>query len=89
MFWMIAQTRPTPEQVRAMEALTRELLVALLVLVVVVVVVMLLLRKHYRNALRTLRQPEKPTHMEDLWFENPIERKGRDKDKTPPPAGQP
>ena len=91
MLWIIAQTRPSPDQAGVLEAAksaTWELFVALMVLVAVTVVVMLVLRRHHRRALSALRQRKKPTQLDDLWFQNPIERTRQKKDKTPPPAGR-
>lgn len=86
----IAQTSTsgplTPEARQEVKSTAWELFIALLALVIVTVVVMLVMRKHHRAALRTLRMRRKATEMEDLWFENPIERHGG---KPPAAASSP
>ena len=72
----------SPEQSEALKSATSGLFVALIVLIVIVVVVMLLLRRHHFTAIRSLRTRHTATELEDLWFENPIERRG----EKPPPG---
>ena len=89
-YLIVAQASPpggiTPEARRELSSATWELFIALMVLIVVVVVVMLLLRRNHMAALRNLRSRRRATEMEDLWFENPIERRGA---KPPPRQGSP
>ena len=76
----------TPEERQELSSATWELFIALMVLIVVVVVVMLVMRRHHMGAVRNLRTRRKATEMEDLWFENPIERRG---EKPPPRRSSP
>ena len=78
----------TPEKRAALQALTHHFVILILLLTVVLVLLIVVLRRHYVRALKSLRAPRKPTEVEDLWFENPIERGGEEAAPSPPPSDQ-
>jgi len=90
MWQTLAQTATqkavTPEKQAALQALTHHFVILILLLAAVLVLLILVLRRHYVRALKSLRAPRKPTEVEDLWFENPIERGGKEPATSSPPS---
>ena len=64
--------------------LLQNMLIVVLALLVVLVVVVILLRSRQQELIR-IRRARRPKHseLENIWFENPIERRGEKPKETP------
>ena len=68
---------PTTLDAKLLADLMHQLLLVILLFVLAIVVIVIVLRSHHMNLLKSRRSRcAKSPDLEDIWFENPIERKG-------------
>jgi len=72
-----AGSQPAPFDTSLLTNLVQQLLLVVILFVLAIVVIVVLMRSQRMDFIKHRRDRRgKPSELEDIWFENPIERKG-------------